>query len=91
MTQNCIEKAQEIYSNEIKNTCMDMVKAMFGDAAVRDEQFEDLLGEFQSYLEGEEKLIDLLKMYSAREAAQRLPLAKSVCKMFLMEKLFKKA
>lgn len=91
MTQNCIETAQEIFGNEIMTAFRDMVKAMFGDAAVKDEQIESLAEEFQSYVEDDEKLSNLLKMYSYREATDRRPLAKSVCKMFLMEKLFKKA
>lgn len=91
MTQNCIETAQEIYANEIMNDLKDMVRFMFGDAAVKNEQLESLAEEFQSYVEDKEKLSDLLKMYSYREATERRPLARSVCKMFLMEKLFKKA
>lgn len=90
MTQNSIETAQEIFGNEIAGALKDMVKAMFGDAAVRDEQIESLLEEYQSYIEDEEKLIDLLKIYSVREATERRTLARSVCKMFLMEKVFGK-
>lgn len=83
--------AIENFGKEIMNNFSVMVRNMFGDAAVRDEQLASLGEEFQSYIEDDEKLFDLLKLYAYREATERRPLANAVCKMFLMEKVFKKA
>lgn len=90
MTQDSFNTALEVFGNEVMYALKDMVKAMFGDAAVRDEQLESLLEEYQSYIEDDEKLVSLLKMYCVREATDRRTLARSVSKMFLMEKVFGK-
>ncbi len=82
--------AQTIYGEEIINTFEKWVRNMFGDAAVREEQLESLTEEYKQYIFDDEKLYNLLEMYSLNESSHRHVFANSVAKMFLMEKVFGK-
>lgn len=82
---------QDIYAQEIMDSFHNTLKNVLGDAAQVYGKSDQLDEEFQEYIEKNEQLNVLLKMYSLREAMERRQLANATVRMFLMSKLFVKA
>ncbi len=91
MTQEDIKTMQNIYAQEIMDAYHNALKSVLGDAAQVYGKSDQLDEEFKEFIEKNEQLNTLLKMYSLHDVMERRRLANATVRMFLMSKLFAKA